>query len=120
MLLTQILMLGPAAAQSQYLLGLKQSEFRMSPPSSVYRCFPSFKSHSMAIPSLPPDAHREPSGDTVTQLRYPVCPIWFVLRRQLVRFQTLKELILKQFINSHDTLESLPAENIAYNEIPLT
>ena len=28
------------------------------------------RSHSMAVPSLPPDAHSDPSGDTVTQLRY--------------------------------------------------
>lgn len=86
--LTQTLMLGPAAAHSQYLFGLKQRAFRMSPPSRVYKCFPSFKSHSMAIPSFPPDAHKEPSGDTVTQFRYPVCPKWLVFRRQFVRFQT--------------------------------
>ena len=24
----------------------------------------------MAVPSLPPDAHSDPSGETVTQLRY--------------------------------------------------
>jgi len=27
-----------------------------------------FKSHNIAIPSLPPDAHNDPSGDTVTEL----------------------------------------------------
>ena len=33
--LTQILMLGPVAAQSQYLLGLKHNELMMFPPSKV-------------------------------------------------------------------------------------
>lgn len=42
---------GPVAAQSQYLLGLKQRALMVSPPSRVYRCFPSFRSHSMACPS---------------------------------------------------------------------
>jgi len=36
---SQILMLGPDAAHSQYRLGLKVSVFIMSPPSNVYRCF---------------------------------------------------------------------------------
>lgn len=86
--LTQILMVGPTAAHSQYLLGLKHRAFKTAPPSSVYKCFPSFKSHSIAWPSLPPDAHREPSGETVTQFRYPVWPMWLVFRRQFVRFHT--------------------------------
>jgi len=43
----------------------------------------------MATPSLPPDAHRLPSGDTVTVLMYPVCPTRFVRSLQLVRFHTL-------------------------------
>lgn len=81
-------MVGPTAAQSQYLLGLKHRELIMSPPSRVYKCLPSFKSHSIAIPSLPPDAHKEPSGDTVTTFRYPWWPMWLVLRRQFVRFHT--------------------------------
>lgn len=49
--LTQILMLGPVAAHSQYRLGLKQRALMVSPLSRVYRCFPSFRSHSMACPS---------------------------------------------------------------------
>lgn len=71
---SQILMLAPVAAQSQYLLGLKHNELIILPPSKVYRCFPSFRSHSIAFPSLPPEAHKEPSGETVTVFKYPVCP----------------------------------------------
>merc|ERR1719357_1120517 len=89
---SQILMVGPAAAQSQYLLGLKQRALIPSWESRVYRCLPSFRSHSIDRPSLPPDAQREPSGDTVTQFRKQVCPKWLVFRRQLVRFQTLTTL----------------------------
>ena len=37
----------------------------------------------MAMPSLPPEAHREPSGDTVTVLRYPVWPLSVRLSRRL-------------------------------------
>lgn len=66
---SQILIVGPAAAHSQYLLGLKHRALISSAPFSVYRCLPSFRSHNMALPSLPPDAHSEPSGDTVTQFR---------------------------------------------------
>merc|ERR1719153_1569411 len=46
----------------------------------------------MALPSLPPLAHREPSGLRVTVLRYPVWPMWLVFSLQLVRFQTLTYL----------------------------
>jgi len=47
--LTQILMLGPVAAHSQYRLGLKHRALMVSPaPSRVYRCLPSFKSQSIA------------------------------------------------------------------------
>lgn len=49
--LTQILTCGPEAAQSQYLFGLKHMELMVSPASNVYKCLPSFKSQSMAIPS---------------------------------------------------------------------
>ena len=42
----------------------------ISPASSEYKRLPSFKSHSMAVPSLPPDAHKEPSGETVTVFKY--------------------------------------------------
>jgi hypothetical protein len=38
----------------------------MSPASKEYRCLWSFKSQSMAIPSLPPDAQSDPSGEIVT------------------------------------------------------
>merc|ERR1719430_117453 len=34
--------------------------------SRVYKWRSSFRSQSMAFASLPPEAHREPSGDTVT------------------------------------------------------
>ncbi len=54
------------AATSQYLLGLKHKALIMSPASKEYKRFPSAKSHSIATPSLPPLAQREPSGDTVT------------------------------------------------------
>lgn len=37
---------------------------------------------------MPPEAQREPSGDTVTVFRYPVCPMWFVFSLQLARFHT--------------------------------
>ena len=65
-------MLGPVAAHNQYRFGLKHKELMMFPPSKVYKCFPSFKSQSIAFPSLPPDAHNEPSGETVTVFKYPV------------------------------------------------
>ena len=40
--------------------------------------------------TFPPEAQSEPSGETVTQLRKPVWPKWFVFSLQLVRFQTCK------------------------------
>ena len=46
----------------------------------------------MALASLPPEAQRDPSGDMVTVLRYPVWPMWLVLSLQLVRFHTLTYL----------------------------
>lgn len=55
----------------------------------------------MALQSLPPEAHREPSGETVTVFRYPVWPMWLILRRQLVKFQTYRikfELFLHKFL----------------------
>merc|ERR1719318_282390 len=61
---------GPVAAQSQYLLGLKVRALIASWWSKVERCLPSFKSHSMALASFPPEAQREPSGDIVTVVRY--------------------------------------------------
>merc|ERR1719197_252197 len=61
----------------------------MSPASRLYRRLPSPRSHSMATPSFPPEAHSEPSGDTVTLFTYPVWPSRFFLSLQLVRLQTL-------------------------------
>lgn len=66
---TQILIEGPNAAQSQYLFGEKQRAVMISLWSKVCKCLPSFKSHSIAFMSLPPEAQREPSGETVTVFR---------------------------------------------------
>lgn len=38
--------------------------------------------------TLPPEAHREPSGETVTVLMYPVWPTRLLLSLQLVKFHT--------------------------------
>merc|ERR1711904_57434 len=54
--------------------------------------FPSLRSHNMATPSLPPDAHREPSGETVTALMYPVWPTRLVRSLQLDSCHTLTSL----------------------------
>jgi len=89
---SQTLMLGPEAAQSQYLLGEKVKLWMVSLLSNVYKCLPSLRSQSMALASLPPLAQSEPSGDRVTVLRYPVWPMWFVFSLQLVRFHTLTYL----------------------------
>merc|ERR1719309_713354 len=83
---------GPVAAHSQYLLGEKVRALIVSWWSRVYRCFPSLRSHNMALASFPPEAHRDPSGDMVTVLRHPVCPMWLVFSLQLVRFQTFTYL----------------------------
>merc|ERR1712027_69596 len=80
---SQILMAGPVAAQSQYRFGEKHSELMVSAW---------LRSQSMALASLPPEAQRDPSGDMVTVLRYPVWPMWLVLSLQLVRFHTLTYL----------------------------
>merc|ERR1719439_121617 len=65
----------------------------MVPPASrEYRCFPSFTSHSMAVPSLPPEAHREPSGETVDVYTTPVWPTKLVRSLQLLRFHTFTSL----------------------------
>merc|ERR1719245_1115042 len=58
--------------------------------------------HSIALPSLPPLAHSEPSGERVTVLRYPVWPMWLVFSLQLVRFHTLTYLS-----HPHDTMMGL-------------
>lgn len=87
--LTQILMDGPQATHSQYRFGEKHNALMMSLWSNVCKCLPSFKSHNRALASLPPDVHNEPSGDTVTVFKYPLCPLWLILSLQLVKFQTL-------------------------------
>merc|ERR1719359_272841 len=46
----------------------------------------------MAVPSLPPEAQSDPSGDTVQQYTTPVCPTRFVRSLQLLRFHTLTSL----------------------------
>merc|ERR1712243_9538 len=69
---SQTLMLGPEAAQSQYLFGEKVKLWIVSLLSNVYKCLPSLRSQSIALASLPPLAQSEPSGDRVTVLRYPV------------------------------------------------
>merc|ERR1719309_777043 len=89
---SQTLIVGPVAEHSQYLLGEKQRPLMVSMWSRVYRCFPSLRSQSIALVSLPPEAQREPSGDMVTVLRYPLWPMWLVLSLQLVRFHTFTYL----------------------------
>lgn len=48
------------------LFGEKHKAVIMSLWSNVCKCLPSFKSHNIALQSLPPLAHKLPSGDTVT------------------------------------------------------
>ena len=64
----------------------------ISPASKLYRRLPSFKSQSIAVLSLPPDAAREPSGLTQTVFKYPVCPTKSFRSLQLVKFHTLTSL----------------------------
>lgn len=59
----------------------------------------------MAVQSLPPDAQREPSGETVTVLRYPVWPTSLVRSLQLLRFHTLTTLS-----QPHETMRGLLAD----------
>merc|ERR1719253_1062833 len=61
----------------------------ISPASREYRRFPSFKSQSMAVLSFPPLAAKDPSGETQTVFKYPVCPTRSLRSLQLVKFQTL-------------------------------
>lgn len=61
---SKILMHVAVAAHSQYRLGEKTSALMMSPASNEYRCLPSLRSHNMVMPSLPPEAASEPSGET--------------------------------------------------------
>merc|ERR1711920_960189 len=60
--------------------------------SKLYKCFPSLTSHNMAVPSLPPDPQRDPSGEIVMVYNTPVCPAKFVFSLQLFKFQTLISL----------------------------
>jgi len=56
------------AAQSQYRVGEKHKAWISSLASREYKCFESFKSQSIVVPSFPPDAQREPSGEIVIVL----------------------------------------------------
>jgi len=85
---SKILMHEAVAAHNQYLLGEKTKALTMSPASKEYKCLPSFKSQSMVIPSFPPEAANEPSGETERVLMYPVCPWWLVLSLHLFNSQT--------------------------------
>merc|ERR1712123_24160 len=60
--------MAPAAAQSQERLGEKDRALISSPESRVCRGLASSlpKSHSLAVPSRPPEAQSDPSGETVT------------------------------------------------------
>merc|ERR1719487_1008141 len=62
------------------------------PASNEYKCLPSLTSHSMAVPSLPPDAHNEPSGEIEVEYTTPVCPTRFVRNLQLLKFHTFTSL----------------------------
>merc|ERR1719311_1424122 len=53
---------------------------------------PSFTSHNMAVPSLPPDAHREPSGLMDVLYTTPVWPTKLVRSLQLLKFHTFTSL----------------------------
>merc|ERR1719159_590220 len=53
---------------------------------------PSLTSQSMAMPSLPPEAHKEPSGEIAVVYTTPVWPAKFVRSLQLLKFQTLTSL----------------------------
>merc|ERR1719487_875027 len=62
------------------------------PASNEYKCLPSLTSHSMAVPSLPPDAHNEPSGEIEVEYTTPVWPTRFVRNLQLLKFHTFTSL----------------------------
>merc|ERR1719482_1875043 len=100
------------AAQSQYLLGLKTRLWMISPASRLYRRLPSLRSQSMAVPSFPPEAQREPSGETQAVLRYPVWPMRSLRSLQLVRFQTLTRRSQPQETHSVWPSDSPPAEMV--------
>merc|ERR1719198_2804587 len=73
-------------------MGLKVSALMVPPASREYKCLPSLTSHNIAVPSLPPEAQREPSGETVQVYTTPVWPTKFVRSLQLLKFQTLTSL----------------------------
>eukprot|EP00438_Fugacium_kawagutii_P005983 Skav208859 [mRNA] locus=scaffold4276:52568:52921:- [translate_table: standard] len=78
----------------------------MVPPASrEYRCLPSFTSHSITVPSFPPEAHRDPSGDTVVVYTTPVWPTKLVRSLQLFRFHTFTSLS-----QPADTIKGILAE----------
>merc|ERR1719231_1642572 len=58
----------------------------------AYMSLPSLTSHSLAYMSLPPDAHREPSGEMATVYTTPVWPTRLVRSLQLLRFQSFTSL----------------------------
>ena len=89
---SQILMESSVAAHNQYRLGLKTNPLMMLPASRLYSLFPSLRSQSIAVLSLPPEAAKDPSGLTQTVFKYPVCPTRSFLSLQLVKFQTLTSL----------------------------
>jgi len=67
---SQIRIAGPQAAQSQYRFGLNTRVLISLAPSKQWSglCALSPKSQSIALPSCPPLAARDPSGETVTVL----------------------------------------------------
>lgn len=76
------------AAQSQYRLGEKHTAWTSSPAGRVYRAVEEVRSHRRMEPSLPAEAHRDPSGEMVMVETYPVWPRWSALRVQVSRSQT--------------------------------
>merc|ERR1719436_642267 len=46
----------------------------------------------MAVPSLPPEAHNDPSGEIEVEYTTPVCPTRLVRSLQLLRFHTFTSL----------------------------
>jgi len=53
-------------AHNQYRVGLKIKVLMVSPASKVYKALFSLRSHNRIVPSRPPEAHKEPSGEIVT------------------------------------------------------
>lgn len=103
-----MMMLLAVAAHSQYRFGENTSAWISSPAVRLYRCLDSFRSHSIVVPSLPPDAHSEPSGEIVTVLMYPVWPMWSVWMRHVLRVQTCFALVSR--VRSKPSLEAAAFE----------